>query len=232
MKEWKSMRKSELNQIVGSWTTVKDIQLEQSKTYKEYRDLLISIFDQSRIELGLESPKGNEYRFDFLFGKNLYREFNLRFNITESKAADDNFWIILSVKIIPDIVFWRWGVNAHDRFYRNNRRIWLKALWWYWHLSWQGDEFSTQKILQKNSTDEIVQLVERSGQFGYRIKLYRTIMQHYGQHCESFESGDAKLFRKVMKLNTARLAVVEPALYEGEEEGYVTELFNSLVTIR
>ena len=35
------------------------------------------------------------------------------------------------------------------------------------------------------------------------------------------------MFRAVMRLNTARTIVVEPAFCEGGTQGYVTQLFNS-----
>ena len=37
-----------------------------------------------------------------------------------------------------------------------------------------------------------------------------------------------RLFRKIMKLNTARCMVIEPSLYLGGERQYVKDLFNDL----
>lgn len=55
-------------------------------------------------------------------------------------------------------------------------------------------------------------------------------MKHYGQQDIKLRSRGSKLFRRVMKLNTARLAVLEPALYERQEQGYVEDLFYEVQT--
>lgn len=228
--EWKMIRKSELKQTVDGWTTADDVLPDFSEECQPYRDCLLSIFQDTKTQSGVDNPKGKVYKFDLIFGRELYLRFKKEFSITESLAANDNFWIYLSIKVVPDIVFWRWDAGAHDRFYNKSRRIWLKTLWWYWHLSWQGNVQTTQRFLESNSTDEIVQLVERSSPAGYRVKLCRAIMKHYAFHCFTTGNGDAMFFRRLMKLNTARSAVVEPALYEGEEEGYVKGLYDDLVS--
>lgn len=80
-------------------------------------------------------------------------------------------------------------------------------------------------ILKHNTTDTIVQLVERPG-FGYRISFTRELMKHFG--CLAEEEPDkhnTETFRKIMRLNTARSKVVEPALFGGGEQEYIKELF-------
>jgi hypothetical protein len=83
----------------------------------------------------------------------------------------------------------------------------------------------TFKILKENTTDEIVQMVERSGKFGYRIDVSRAIMKYYGEMEKQKKKDHPGIFRKVMKLNTARTRVIEPSLMDGGETAYVKELF-------
>lgn len=101
--------------------------------------------------------------------------------------------------MIPDIVHARWGMNA-SHFYQTSRRIWLKTIWWYIHLSWQNSIDETYKILIGNTTDTILQLVERPG-LGYNVELFREIMKQYANYSDSSRN----LFRTVLKLNTAKI---------------------------
>lgn len=228
MTERLKLNKNELYQLIERWKSPDSINLNVPSEYKELRKKLSAEHEAVKRELGIESVKGHEYQYDFRFALRLYKVLNHEMNLTESRAASDDFWIILGVRVLPDIVFWRCGPGAHSKFYAQSRRIWLKALWWYIHLSWQGDEQSTFAVLEHNTTDEIVQLVERSGPRGYRIELCRAIMRHYGAQDRQLRSRGTKLFRRAMKLNTARLAVLEPALYEGQEQGYVEDLFHDV----
>ena len=91
------------------------------------------------------------------------------------------------------------------------------------HLSWQGDEESTREILKDNSTDEILQLVDRCGRDGYRVDLYREIMKQYAE-MDVTERRKDQVFRKMMVLNTAKVQVIEPALVDGGEIKYVDDL--------
>ena len=165
-----------------------------------------------------------KYTLDLDVGLKLYSILPPK-DITLRTASDDGVWRYLSVRVLPDLVHKRWGDNP-IHFWSMSRRIWLKTLWWYVHISWQGDEPSTRAVLEKFSTDEIVQLVERSGS-GYRIELYREIMKQYGVIVRG-NDGCQDIFRIVMKLNTATLISMEPAFSEGGIEGYVKRLFDSI----
>ena len=90
-------------------------------------------------------------------------------------------------------------------------------------LPLQGDEESTREILKDNSTDEILQLVDRCGRDGYRVDLYREIMKQYAE-MDVTERRKDQVFRKMMVLNTAKVQVIEPALVDGGEIKYVDDL--------
>lgn len=168
-----------------------------------------------------EGKKINSYLFDLDMGLKLYCLLKEEFQFNERLAAQDEIWRYLSLEIFPDLVYQRFGLND-QRFYKGTRRIWLKSIWWYIHLSWQGTEEKTLSTLRGNSSDELLQLVDRSGSGGYRVDLTREIMKQYRIY--SIKK-IPQLFRRVLKLNTARLNVVEPSLVEGGIQAYVTDLY-------
>ncbi|SDN79149.1 hypothetical protein [Alkalicoccus daliensis] len=185
----------------------------------------------NRIISMVENKKISLYYIDMKFGLELfnilykYDQFNVR------TASNNDFWRYLSIKVIPDVVYDRWGMTE-ARFWKEPRRIWLKVLWWYIYLSWQGNTADTESALQDNTTDEIAQLVERAGSQGYRPEVTREIMRHYGSLDKSLKSRNILLFRRLMKLNTARTETLEPGLFPEGEKAYVEELFRYFTEIK
>ncbi|MDT2830254.1 DUF6339 family protein [Vagococcus carniphilus] len=186
------------------------------------RDKMIEARDYIYEENNFDYSDKLDYKFDLLFGLKLYSILSEEDNFTTRVASNDDIWRYLSIRVIPDIVHARWQFNE-EHFYKTPRRIWLKTLWWYIHLSWMGNENDTYKVLQKNSTDTILQLVERPG-IGYYTMVYRELMAQYAEHNDT----SRVLFRQVLKLNTARLLTISPELYDGGIKAYVTDLFNSI----
>lgn len=135
-------------------------------------------------------------------------------------AADDGWWRFLSIRVLPDLVKSRWDGVPPERFWKGRSRIWLRAMWWTVHLTWQGSEESTRKVLESVTTDTIVQLVERPGKGGFRVDLTRLIFEMRRLHKPSQDQ-----FRAIMKLNTAQIVLKEPAFSEGGLRGYVSALF-------
>ena len=69
------------------------------------------------------------------------------------------------------------------------------------------------------STDTIVQFTERTGRKGYQIALYRGIIYYACKYKLNIEE-----FRRLMKLNSAKLKVINPYLVDGGIESYVKSL--------
>lgn len=197
------------------------------KDYSEIRNDLVAVFAQAKTSHG-DNTLG--YVFDVYFGASLYEYLRQKKWFTERLACDDGFWRYLSLKVVPDLVGMRWNNNNEDHYYAKPSRIWLKAMWWYFHLSLKGADSSTTRdmLLSKNfSTDTILNLVERTGRYGTNVEVYRTIMTHYS----TLQVASDKAFRKVMKLNTAKTMVMEPVFYEDGVNGYVESLFKELSLI-
>lgn len=168
------------------------------------------------------SNNKNKYENDLNIGLNLYDLLNTDV-FPLAAASDDGVWKYISLDILPDLVYLRWKDNK-DRFYSNSRRIWFKTIWWFVHLSWQGSRVETEKILKDLTTDEIVQLVERSGSGGYSVDLYREIMKQYADYRKKDEAY-RDMFRAVMKLNTMKSVSIIPHYYKDGISGYVRSLF-------
>lgn len=189
--------------------------------FKRIRELLIQARDDIFDEWHLDTAEKLGYDFDLLFAIRLYDILGLNNNFSNRAASNDEIWRFLSIRVIPDIVHSRWGMN--EARYMTSRRIWLKNLWWYIHLSWNGDTEKTYEILKNNTTDTVLQLVERPG-VGYYVSLYREIMLQYS----CINDLGRTLFRKVLKLNTALLPVTYPELISGGIKEYVSYLFRKV----
>ena len=162
------------------------------------------------------------YEFDVVFGIKLYQLLNEKIGFTNRVASDDNVWRFLSLKVVPDLVIKRYGLKP-EHFYKMSKRIWLKNIWWYIRLAWEGNAEDTKRLLSKYSTDTILQLVERSG-LGYYVSVDHEILKKLGNIED--RSNLRSVLRSVLKLNTAWLATTSPELYECGVQGYVADLFD------
>lgn len=239
--QWIQMPYGEFQDIVDSWPETVPSGLDN-----DYRQLRVEVINawnmvKNRVSASEEYRKKQDYYSDLFFAKELYTVLKSR-NFSIRMASNDQVWIYMCVIVFPDLVHSRYPgsvkknsdgttekVNVNEeRFWRTRRRIYLKVLWWYIYLSIQIDENGkedldgTVDILKDNSTDEIVQIVERSGIAGYRVDLYRAMMKYYSLHRDVY---DNKKFRQVMVLNTARSQIIEPSLMDGGVQTYVKELF-------
>ncbi|MDB5937386.1 MAG: hypothetical protein JWQ01_4730 [Massilia sp.] len=179
-----------------------------------------------RRELEILIPKfhdwpGSKISYDLEVGFALRRALeNEGFDLRA--AADDGFWRHLSLIVVPHIVLARWDDKPEDRFWRSRSRVWLRAMWWFVHLTWQGSERSTRAAVDGLTTDDVVQLVERPGR-GFRVDLCRALVRAAGEREPALRK-----FRQLMKLNTAKLVMIEPAFQQGGVEGYVRGLYTRL----
>lgn len=189
--------------------------------YTELRKKVISVYK--------DFMGKSDYELDLAVGMCIYRELNLESGFTEQIACDDEVWIYLTCKVFPDITYLRYPNpkqgDVHivkKRFYSHTRRIWLKSLWWYIHLSWQGSEEKTIATIKECSVDNINKLYEQPGR-GFRKDLTRAFMLRYGQ-IESSKK-NSELFEKIQKQNLVNCRTVEPILTNGGVTGYIEKLF-------
>ncbi|MGP4106769.1 hypothetical protein [Virgibacillus sp. L01] len=219
----KTLSKSNARKVFSAWEQDKIPRFECEGETLELREKLIESSDRvlQYIEENEAGTNKKDYLYDLRFGIELYLLLGEKYNFNLRQASDDEVWIYLSIKVIPDLVYNRWGLSE-SRFYKQSRRIWLRTMWWYVHLSWADTYEQTYDVLKGFTTDEVVQLVERSGPHGYRIDVTREIMKQFSDLTDS--QLNRNLFRKVMKLNTARTKIIEPFLFTGGTNKYVEEL--------
>ena len=237
---WQNLDKNTFESMVSGWES--SIPESLNEDYTNLRKEIIDAHKRAieEVELDLTMKSKREYFTDLRFA--IYQYSILKeHGFSVRMASNDQVWIFLCVKVFPDIVHSRYpgakiktenGIEFkninEERFWKTRRRIYLKVLWWYVYLSMQLKEDGTEDlektfdILAGNSTDEIVQIVERSGPAGYRVDVYRELMRFYANNREKY---DNKTFRQVMVLNTAKTQIVEPSLMSGGIETYVRELF-------
>ena len=186
------------------------------------RGRIVNVFEES---FG-DSCDFNSYLRNLDFALRLYDVMVREFGMTPAVASDDDVWRYIQIRLVPHLIYKRWneasGRRINDvRFWKDTRRMWLKSLWWYIHLSLQnGDLEKTRLVLINNNADDISQLLDRPGS-GYRVDLCRAIMCKYGQ-CPDH---GRHLLRNVLKLNVVRCVTMEPLLVETGIDEYVDQLF-------
>lgn len=195
----------------------------------ELRNALVIAFNCVQNPLYENKENPDLYDIDLHSGLALYELLNSQFGFNERLAAQDDIWRFISLCIIPEYIYKRHGLKS-NRFYEQPRRIWLKSIWWYIHLSWQGSYDETLRILEGNTTDNVVQLVERTGTNGYRVSFTRKLMaEFYNSYKDLPGTQRTTLFRRVLKLSTTRTKLIEPILVEGGIDSYVKGLFEYFV---
>lgn len=221
MIQFKTFTNKDAESVMNEWIASKGtIPPKVGKDYEQIRDELEMLYPDTKDKYGIDVEMGKNL-YEYLKGKEW---FNMRL------AANDSFWKTMTVQIAPTIVAKRWGYDNIDHYYKLSRRIWFKAIWWYIHLSLVPSRRvdKTQDLLMSKNftTDTIEQLVERPGSDGFNVKLCRKIVDYYSR--ATYDGQETKLFRSVMKLNTARTMVMEPELCIDGIDGYVKSLFTDL----
>ena len=226
----KYLKRREAQDAMEEWKMSKTVP-SLDKHYKELRDnfvLLYEIVNEETERIG----RRKDYLTDAFFGVSIYEFLQKQEWFSLKEAANDEFWMFLSLKVVPDLVQNRWdkdneGKDLSSRFWSRSNRIWLKTIWWYVHYSLVDNDLATTKELLSRpmfTTDTIMHLVERTG---HGIYLYRMIIFVYASLKEVNRSY-TEIFKALMKLVTAKAVVYEPALYKNSYRGYVLSLFNNL----
>lgn len=229
--KWKTMRKLNAEKEVEAFDATQILAGKLPDIPPEYvpmREKLQAAWREAGEVVKDKPDKKKGYLRDIYFGFQLYKIFTEgTYAMTPREASDCDIWRYISVQVVPDIVISRWEPETSwaDRFYRKPNRIWLKIMWWYIYLSWQENIEDTAMVLEQNNSDTISQLVERSGSHGYRPELYRKIIYRNYLYYTEENGQDKNIFRKIMKLHTARAAVIEPELMSGGISGYVEGLY-------
>lgn len=194
---------------------------ELDNDYNNMREEFVNEFD------AISQNENKEYNKDYKFGLFLYKYMDEN-GFSVRQASNDNIWRFLSLCVIPDIVAERWTKVSEDRYYKSSNRIWLKTIWWYVYLSFNESLEKTEEIIKNNTTDEILNLVDRAGKKGYYVDLYRRIMYYYWKARNIDKDIGTKDFRRIMVLHTAMCCNTEPIFCIDGVDGYVRMIFDKL----
>ncbi|EES50930.1 hypothetical protein NE172_03610 [Clostridium botulinum] len=227
----KTLKRQEAQKLMVEWIKDSSCMPEVDSFYLKMRNELQNAYKD------VKEKYSRDYEIDIHFGIYLYNYFEKIASFNMRTASDDGFWRYLSLKVVPDLVTDRWGKDNEAHFWKRGNKIWLRTLWWYIYLSWQENVQKTLDVIESPgfTTDTILNLIDRSGK-GYYIGVYRNIMYLHSRvpkeklaefNRNTVTKADS-LFRVIMKLNTARTKVIEPALYTGGEREYARSLFNDL----
>ncbi len=218
-----------------------------------YASIRAAVVDEFKKVLADNDNKIN-YDLDLKTAIKLYELLNAKTGFDIIKANDDDIWRYITLCVMPDITFIRYPNLQADvnilreyipdliytnfkteknsvrikkkRFYSHTRRIWLKTLWWYVYLGWQGNSAKTYAVMRNNGTNIIGHFIERPGR-GYREKLFRSMLYVYSMLPENYQKD--KTFTAAAKLNLAKCVTVEPELTEGGEQKYSESLFDEVI---
>ena len=230
--KWKTMMASECSLVSMRWNA----DLSNSRNpfadfdeghlnewYREMRDSLIGLFDDA--DSACISLSNRAYDFDLTLAISLY-EYMQGLGMTVIEASNDGIWRYIQMKVIPDQIHRRWkptdGQINESRYWKRPWRIYLKILWWYVHLSYNESLDYTREMLKNNSSNDISQLVERSGE-GYRIEYTREIMRRFGL-LEPGQHGKDTLSH-ILMMNNVLCTRVDPELNGQSIEEYVDGIF-------
>ena len=233
----KTLSRSECQEMMVSWINSQgDILPSVDSDYTVIREDIGKIYQDASDSWDISYGR-HDYYVDVILGLKLYDYLNRQSWFSLRVASNTDFWRYLSVAVVPHIVSNRWGLDNEDHYWKRPMRIWLRSLWWYVHFSWCNSLEETKALLLKPmfSTDTILNIVERSGKNGTNIELYRDILQTYSNlSIDVISKYKAKglketdLFRAIMKLNTAKIIVIEPNLCLDGIHGYVSQLCEDL----
>lgn len=230
--EIKKLNRGEAEKAMNEWVEYYPNLPVLDGEYIVVRNDLINLFNSVTKAIEIKGVSMRDYYIDSQFGVLLYLYLLQKDWFSIRLASDDGFWRYLSLKVIPNVVATRWGKDNDSHYWSMPRRNWLKQIWWYVYLSWIEDETTTRSVIESANctTDTILNFVERSGRKGTCVDSYRWIIYLYSKIpfdmvTEYKKKGKNDLFRTVMKINTARMMVVEPSLCVGGCEGYAKKIF-------
>lgn len=248
IEEYDFMNDTEFRDQISHWARFDVSEDTYGAGYSQIRKNVVEEFKSSLADNGNRI----NYNLDLRVGIKLYELLNPINDFSIIQANDDDIWRYISVIVMPDLTFIRYpnlnedvkvireyipdlsyaiGIKTEKdsirikkkRFYSHTRRIWLKTLWWYIHLGWQGNSKTTYEVLKNNGTNIISHFIERPGR-GYREQLFRCMLYAYSLLPEQKDS----TFRAAAKLNLAKCVSMEPALAEGGEGKYSKMLFDEV----
>ena len=175
--DWLKLNKAKAKVCFDEMNDNNNFNSNCDESYIELRRDILNEFDTTLKELniGINDVKAKAYEVDYIFGIKLYELLTFKYSMNENEAGNDDIWRYIQLKVCPEIIKYRYGINE-DRYYKKARRMWLENLWWYVYLGWKDNRETTKTILKDNTTDTILNIIDRTGMYGYRKELFNEIL--------------------------------------------------------
>lgn len=231
----------DFSEKLANWSSYVTDSLSQD--YVKIRNEVISeynVLDKIKSNLLIDSSfpilrnkNIEKYSFDLEFGLALHKVL-YKYGFTERQAGNIKIWNYLTVEVFLDYINYRQDSNINENMPvdkiigKTISRTKLSVYWWYINLSLQFDNEEnpnydyTSQILEINSTDTIMQLVDRIGS-GYYIEFTRLIMEKYYIYIVNqtiLKSNKVMFFRHLMILHLSLILEIDPNLMENKYEEY------------
>lgn len=151
-------------------------------------------------------PSGGKARQKVEFDKTASAIIHKTMGILPADAATNEVWIFINLRLLPDVLMWRYGswmsqegqwTLALERLFKLTRSM-SGRLWW-------RAELLGYNAATRLGEDEAVQIMERPRIAGYRPLASSIAERHISS---SVTSQRMELLRHVMKRLTRRLAVI------------------------
>lgn len=181
----------------------------------------------------IKNMTGSDYLKDLKFALDLFERFKRERWFNCALASNYDFWRYVSIFIMPDIIFDRFG-DVPSHYYDKNVRIYPATLYWYINMFKEDTQEKTYEFLSQScfSTDTILQTIERTGN-ETNAEVLKEILYQYSQLDAKFikqQYGALNIFlRKILILHMAKSLVIIPELFENGIKGYVSMLYNSML---
>lgn len=140
----------------------------------------------------------NKNDFDREFSILIYNEMN----ITASVAATIQSFLFINLKVIPDIIYWRWG-DIKDRF-TNIRRNFSGTQWWRYYLFAGNQE--DEKFYKKLTESDISEIFERPNTRGFEDNAKNVLIWFKDLDKNNVDINSRDLFRATIKKFNSELA--------------------------
>lgn len=173
-----------------------------------------------------------------LIGLVLYSKLVPEKTISSYQLTDIGFWRWVNICLLPDVIITERSskiINENmvssDIYYDRQNRLWSYKLWWGIHLVYQGDQTSTQFVLENGITATALDTLLDRKYEGYNIQLYRCLAKKMAELNQDRKTklGDENFLRPLMVLHSSKVKTIEPTFFNGGLEGYVDQLINEIL---
>lgn len=209
---------------------------------KENPDLRYFADEMMKIH-DLDFSKMAPYQIDLVYGKKIFELLSSYDWFTWDVATNRGFWRYIALFVMPQCVYERFKSEDSEgnvkmtalasHFYAKWERVYPFTLFWIFKIADQGNPEATFDFLSKDcfSTDTILNVIERMGPKGFRLDIYRKILERFSaldfsKYAETIGSPNYVL-RALLVEHGIKNSVYVPELCANGIDGYIEKVFQA-----